>query len=123
MRRVAPTIIAVALLLPPASFALALSGQETVQPAPPPRTKTKRAPPPQIIPRTGKPDFSNVRRLIQQQMVARSIPTISVAVARRVEILWEEGFGRGPTERIEFPPTNTRPTTLPRSLKPLRLLR
>jgi CubicO group peptidase (beta-lactamase class C family) len=38
-----------------------------------------------------KPDFSNVRKSIQER-VAR-IPSISVAVARNGEILWEEGFG------------------------------
>jgi CubicO group peptidase (beta-lactamase class C family) len=41
----------------------------------------------------GKADFSKVRKLIQEQMVQWSIPSISVAVARRGEILWEEGFG------------------------------
>jgi CubicO group peptidase (beta-lactamase class C family) len=38
-----------------------------------------------------KPDFSKVRKSIQER-VAR-IPSISVAVARKGEILWEEGFG------------------------------
>ncbi|MCI0748230.1 MAG: serine hydrolase [Verrucomicrobia subdivision 3 bacterium] len=41
----------------------------------------------------GKPDFSSARNLIQTQMVAKSIPAFSVAVVRRGEILWEEGFG------------------------------
>src|SRR5687767_14110279 len=40
-----------------------------------------------------KPDFSKARKLIQENMVQYSIPSISVAVARRGEILWEEGFG------------------------------
>jgi CubicO group peptidase (beta-lactamase class C family) len=40
-----------------------------------------------------KPDFSNARQFIQADMVKWSIPSISVAVARRGEILWEEGFG------------------------------
>jgi CubicO group peptidase (beta-lactamase class C family) len=40
-----------------------------------------------------KVDFSKARQLIQEQMTERSIPSISVAVARRGEILWEEGFG------------------------------
>jgi CubicO group peptidase (beta-lactamase class C family) len=39
------------------------------------------------------PDFSRVRKLIQEQMVENALPSISVAVARRGEILWEEGFG------------------------------
>jgi CubicO group peptidase (beta-lactamase class C family) len=38
-------------------------------------------------------DFSAVRKLIQTQMAARGIPSISVAVARRGEIIWEEAFG------------------------------
>jgi len=38
-----------------------------------------------------KPDFSKVRKSIQER-VSR-IPSISVAVARKGEILWEEGFG------------------------------
>jgi len=42
---------------------------------------------------TNKPDFSKARQFIQEQMVQWSIPSISVAVARRGEILWEEGFG------------------------------
>jgi CubicO group peptidase (beta-lactamase class C family) len=40
-----------------------------------------------------KPDFSAVRKLIQEQMTARSVPSLSVAVARHGEILWEEGYG------------------------------
>lgn len=40
-----------------------------------------------------KPDFSKARKLIQEHMVEYSIPSISVAVARRGEILWEEGIG------------------------------
>ena len=38
-----------------------------------------------------KPDFSKVRKSIEER-VSR-IPSISVAVARNGEILWEEGFG------------------------------
>jgi CubicO group peptidase (beta-lactamase class C family) len=38
-----------------------------------------------------KPDFSKVRKSIQER-VSR-IPSISIAVARKGEILWEEGFG------------------------------
>jgi CubicO group peptidase (beta-lactamase class C family) len=40
-----------------------------------------------------KPDFSNVRRFIQEQLVAKSIPSMAVAVARNGTILWEEAFG------------------------------
>jgi CubicO group peptidase (beta-lactamase class C family) len=43
--------------------------------------------------RESKPDFSKVRQFIQEQLVATSIPSIAVAVARRGKILWEEGFG------------------------------
>jgi CubicO group peptidase (beta-lactamase class C family) len=43
--------------------------------------------------REGKPDFARVRQFIQEQIVATSVPSIAVAVARRGEILWEEGFG------------------------------
>src|SRR2546428_124622 len=42
---------------------------------------------------TSKVDFSKAGKLIQEHMVEWSIPSISVAVARRGEILWEEGFG------------------------------
>ena len=42
---------------------------------------------------TNKLDFFETRQLIQKKMVEYSIPSISVAVARRGEILWEEGFG------------------------------
>jgi len=42
---------------------------------------------------TNRPDFSKARQFIQKHMVKYSNPSISVAVARRGEILWEEGFG------------------------------
>ena len=44
-------------------------------------------------------DFSEVRKLIQTQMAARGIPSVSVAVARRGEILWEEAFGFADKEK------------------------
>jgi CubicO group peptidase (beta-lactamase class C family) len=50
----------------------------------------------QSLPRTareGKPDFARVRHFVQEQMITASVPSVSVAVARRGEILWEEGFG------------------------------
>jgi CubicO group peptidase (beta-lactamase class C family) len=43
--------------------------------------------------RPEKPDFSTVRKLIQEQLATTSIPSLSVAVVRRGEIIWEEGFG------------------------------
>src|SRR5262245_32274779 len=42
---------------------------------------------------TTKPDFSSVQKLIQEQLVAQSVPSLSLAVARRGEIVWEQGFG------------------------------
>jgi CubicO group peptidase (beta-lactamase class C family) len=39
----------------------------------------------------GKPDFSKVRKSIQEGMAR--YPSISVAVARKGQVLWEEGFG------------------------------
>jgi CubicO group peptidase (beta-lactamase class C family) len=42
---------------------------------------------------SNKVDFSKARQFIQEYMTERSIPSIAVAVARRGEILWEEGFG------------------------------
>src|SRR4026209_565856 len=42
---------------------------------------------------TSRPDFSKARQIIQKHMVKYSNPPIAVAVARRGEILWEEGFG------------------------------
>lgn len=41
----------------------------------------------------GQPDFSKVRKLIQEQMAAKSIPGMAVAVVFRDKIVWEEGFG------------------------------
>ena len=41
--------------------------------------------------RVSKPDFSEVRKSIQERMAR--YPSISVAVARQGEVLWEEGFG------------------------------
>jgi CubicO group peptidase (beta-lactamase class C family) len=40
-----------------------------------------------------KPDFSKARHLIEQKMTAESIPSVSVVVVRRGEILWQEAFG------------------------------
>ena len=40
-----------------------------------------------------KPDFGKVRAYIQEQMATQSVPSVTVAVARGSEILWEEGFG------------------------------
>jgi CubicO group peptidase (beta-lactamase class C family) len=40
-----------------------------------------------------QPDFSQVRKLIQDQMAANSIPAMAVAVVFQGKIVWEEGFG------------------------------
>jgi len=40
-----------------------------------------------------KPDFSKARKTILEQMDREPIPSITVGVARKGEILWEEGFG------------------------------
>ena len=40
-----------------------------------------------------KPDFGKLRTYIQEQMATQSVPSITVAVARGKELLWEEGFG------------------------------
>ncbi len=39
------------------------------------------------------PDFSNARKAIREHMEREPIPSITVAVARKGDILWEEGFG------------------------------
>ena len=39
------------------------------------------------------PDFATARKLIKDRMAAESIPSFSIAVARKGEILWEESFG------------------------------
>src|SRR5689334_12427462 len=46
-----------------------------------------------------RPDFSEVRKLIQTQMAARGIPSISIAVAQHGEIIWEEAFGFADKEK------------------------
>ncbi|HTG91801.1 MAG TPA: serine hydrolase domain-containing protein [Pyrinomonadaceae bacterium] len=48
---------------------------------------------------TPSPDFSEVRKLIETEMAARKIPSISVVVARRGEIIWEEAFGFADKEK------------------------
>ena len=42
---------------------------------------------------TNRPNFTAARAFIQEHMVKYSNLFIAVAVARRGEILWEEGFG------------------------------
>jgi CubicO group peptidase (beta-lactamase class C family) len=44
-------------------------------------------------PQKDKPDFGRVRTYIQEQMATQSVPSVTVAVARGKELLWEEGFG------------------------------
>ena len=41
----------------------------------------------------GSGDFEDVRTLIRSQLVEMGVPSIAVAVARKGEVLWEEGFG------------------------------
>jgi CubicO group peptidase (beta-lactamase class C family) len=41
----------------------------------------------------GNDPFSSVREMIRTRLIARSIPSLAVAVARDGKILWEEGFG------------------------------
>lgn len=50
-------------------------------------------------PAQSPPDFSEVRKLIQTEMAARKIPSISVAVAQHGEIIWEEAFGFADKEK------------------------
>lgn len=59
---------------------LALIGSLMVQAQSPPIEQTK-------------PDFARVRKYIQDQMSAESIPSVAIAVSRNGESLWEEGFG------------------------------
>jgi CubicO group peptidase (beta-lactamase class C family) len=40
-----------------------------------------------------KPDFSKVETIIQNKLTDSKIPSISVAVARKGEVLWEQAFG------------------------------
>lgn len=48
---------------------------------------------------TSQPDFSSVQALIEQKIANDHIPSITVAVARNGEILWEKGFGWANRER------------------------
>lgn len=41
----------------------------------------------------GGPDFSEVRKLIREKLDGDGVPSLAVAVCRRGEMLWEEGFG------------------------------
>jgi CubicO group peptidase (beta-lactamase class C family) len=50
------------------------------------------------ITRASQPDFSKARKLIQEQLAASypplaPVPSLSIAVARKGEVLWEERFG------------------------------
>src|SRR5688500_2425398 len=54
--------------------------------------------------RASKPDFSKVRKLVQERTASGAIPSISVAVARKGEVLWEEAFGWADREN-RIPPT------------------
>ena len=46
-----------------------------------------------------KPDFAQVQKYIQKQMAAESTPSVTIAVGRRGEIVWEGGFGWADKER------------------------
>lgn len=48
---------------------------------------------------SSKPDFAPVQALIEQKIANDHIPSISVAVARNGQILWEKGFGWANRER------------------------
>jgi CubicO group peptidase (beta-lactamase class C family) len=50
-------------------------------------------------PAQSAPDFSRARNLIRETMVAGATPSITVAVARKGRIIWEEGFGWANRER------------------------
>jgi len=60
----------------------------TVCVAPPVRSESS-----QKSSQTNKPDFASVRKLIQDRMAKEAVPGLAVAVVRRGEIVWEEGFG------------------------------
>lgn len=45
------------------------------------------------------PDFTAARRVIDSLMRAHQLPSVSVAVARDGEVLWEEGFGMANVEK------------------------
>ena len=55
-----------------------------------------------------KPDFSPVRMLIKKWMDAESVPSIAIAVTRRGQIVWEEGFGWADREN-RIPATENTP--------------
>ncbi|HZJ44823.1 MAG TPA: serine hydrolase domain-containing protein [Pyrinomonadaceae bacterium] len=65
-----------------------LCSAATVYVAPPVRSESS-----QKSKQTNTPDFSSVRKLIQDRMAKEAVPGLAVAVVRRGEILWEEGFG------------------------------
>ena len=59
-----------------------------------------------VLPVFAQPDqFERVRAAIREQMQKRSVPSVSVAVARDGRIIWEEAFGWADREnRIEATP-------------------
>jgi CubicO group peptidase (beta-lactamase class C family) len=42
---------------------------------------------------TNKPDFASVQAFIEQKIANEHVPSVSVAVARKGEIIWEKGLG------------------------------
>lgn len=67
----------------------------------------------------GAPDrFRNVRAFIQEEIDAGRVPSLTVAVARRGEIVWEDGFGWADRER-QIPATPHTMFSLASVSKPL----
>ena len=62
--------------------------------------------------------FDPVRTIIRSQMVERSVPSISVAVARGDQILWEESFGWADRER-KIPADPNTPYSIASITKPM----
>src|SRR4030095_7445970 len=46
-----------------------------------------------------EPDFSQVRKLINEQIASKAVPSVSIAVVRRGEIIWEESLGFADLEK------------------------
>ena len=67
---------------------------------------------------SGGADFSTARKLIQDRIAAESIPSVSIAVARKGEILWVESFGWSDREN-QVPATEHTRITSPLLPNPL----
>src|SRR5262245_27892065 len=53
-----------------------------------------------FTPAAAKPNFSSVQTLIEHKITEDRIPSVTVAVARRGNVLWERGFGWANRERV-----------------------